>query len=103
MLLRPDVTGQYTVTVTITTTTSGTTNLTQNLSAGTYLGVQVCEFCHSGGLLAPNKYVPWSQTLHATMFTGAIDGLMSSYYSKSCISVSHRRLRYQCPGGERWV
>ena len=84
-LLRPDITGQYTVVATIVTTGSGTTNITQNITAGTYLGIQVCEFCHSGGVAAPNIYVPWSQTLHATMFSRGIDGLVSSHYSKNCI------------------
>ena len=84
-LLRPDVTGQYTVLATITTTTSGTTNLAQNISAGVYLGIQVCEFCHSGSVAAPNVYVPWSKTLHASMFSRGIDGLLSPHYSKNCL------------------
>src|ERR1017187_5958058 len=85
-LLRPDLTGQYTVLVTIVTAGgSGTTNIAQNISVGTYLGVQVCAFCHSGSVLAENKYTPWSQTEHATMFSRGIDGLVSSHYSKNCI------------------
>jgi len=86
VLLRPDVTGQYTVTATIVTVGSGTTNLTQNITAGTYLGVETCELCHSGGVIAQDEYHPWSQTPHATFFSTAIDGLQSSHYSKSCIS-----------------
>ena len=35
---------------------SGTTNLTQNITAGTYLGAQLCALCHSGGLVAANTY-----------------------------------------------
>src|SRR6266853_1399702 len=41
-LLRPDVTGQYSVTATIATANSGTTNVTINLTAGTYMGVNTC-------------------------------------------------------------
>ena len=85
-LLRPDVAGQYTVSATITATNSGTTNVTQVITAGTYVGANTCALCHSGGLIATNTYVSWSQTPHATFFTRAIDGLESSYYSKSCIS-----------------
>ena len=89
-LLRPDITGSpilaehYTVVTTITTTT-GTTNLTQNITAGTYVGVNTCALCHSGGQAAPDMVQPWSLTEHATMFSRGIDGLVSSHYSKSCI------------------
>ena len=86
-LLRPDITGQYTVTVTIVTAGgSGTTNLTQNITAGTYLGADTCALCHSGGVVAEDKYHTWSQTPHATFFTRAIDGLENDHYSKNCIS-----------------
>ena len=84
-LLRPDVTGQYIVTATIKTANSGNTNLTKTITAGTYLGVNTCALCHSGGLLAPDKYEPWLQTAHATAFTRSIDGLESDYHSKSSI------------------
>ena len=36
-------------------------------------------------MAAPDKYHPWSQTAHATVFTRSIDGLESDYYSKSSI------------------
>jgi Doubled CXXCH motif (Paired_CXXCH_1)/Cytochrome c554 and c-prime len=85
-LLRPDVTGLYTVTVSIRSASSGSTNLTQNITAGTYVGVNTCALCHSGGALAPDKYTSWSQTPHATFFTRAIDGLESDHYGKNCIS-----------------
>ena len=83
-MLRPDVRGQYTVSATITTT-SGTTNVVQNITAGTYMGVSTCELCHSGGLIAPDMYHSWSNTLHATKFTRSINGQVGSY-SKNCIS-----------------
>ena len=88
-LLRPDVTGQYTVAVTIQTASSGSTTLTQNITAGTYMGINTCALCHSGGLLAPNKIEPWSHTLHATKFAREIDGganPATSHYSKNCLS-----------------
>ena len=86
-MLRPDITGQYAVNVTIVTAGgSGTTNLTQKITAGTYLGAQTCALCHSGGVIAENKYTTWLQTPHASFFTRAIDGLVSDHYSKNCIS-----------------
>jgi len=84
-LLRPDVTGQYTVTVAIQTASSGSTNLTQRITAATYMGVNTCALCHSGGVLAKDQFHPWSETLHATIFSKGIDGLKGSHYSKSCI------------------
>ncbi len=85
-LLRPDVAGQYTVVATIDTTGSGTTNLTQNITAGTYMGINTCALCHSGGIIAPDKVTAWSQTHHATKFTRGINGLDSPRYGKNCIS-----------------
>jgi hypothetical protein len=84
-LLRPDVTGLYTVTVTVQTKSSGSTNLTQNITASTYMGIGSCKLCHNGGT-APAKYEDWSKTPHATFFTRAIDGLESDHYGKNCIS-----------------
>jgi hypothetical protein len=84
-MLRPDVTGQYTVTATIRTASSGTTNLTQTITAGTYMGINTCALCHSGGVQAPDKYSLWSLTDHATIFTRSIDGLETDYHSKSSI------------------
>jgi hypothetical protein len=84
-LLRPDMVGQYTVTATITTATEGTTNVTQTITAGTYLGVQTCELCHSGGAIAEDKWTTWSQTLHAHMFSDEIDGLLGTTMKQSCL------------------
>lgn len=84
-MLRPDIAGQYIVTVTIQTGNSGSTNITQKITAATYLGVNSCAFCHSGGLFAPNLYEPWLQTAHASIFTKSIDGLESDYHTKSSI------------------
>lgn len=84
-MLLPDLTGQYTVTVTIRTRNSGNTNLTQTITASTYMGINACSFCHSGGLFAPDKYGPWSQTAHASIFAKSIDGLEADYHTKASI------------------
>ncbi len=85
ILLRPDVTGQYSVTATIATTTNGSTNVTLPITVGTYMGASVCEVCHSGGPQAPDIYPSWTTTEHASMFTRGIDGVLGSFYSASCI------------------
>jgi len=72
--LRPDIAGQYTITAVVNTASEGTTNLTQTINAGTYLGVQTCELCHSGGQIAEDKWATWSQTLHSQVFSNEIDG-----------------------------
>jgi len=91
---RPDAVGQYTVLAKITTTgglggtniAPVTTNLTITITASTYYGVNTCAACHSGGVLnAPSINPQYTNTAHATFFTRAIDGLVSSHYSKSCI------------------
>lgn len=88
-LFRPDIAGSpalaesYTVQATVFTTT-GTTNVTQTITAGTYMGVQTCEFCHSGSALAEDKWHPWSQTLHAQIFSDEMDGLVA-LSSTSCL------------------
>jgi hypothetical protein len=88
---RPDVVGSYTVKATITTVGSGSTNLAITITAGTYVGVQTCAGCHSGGVvfngqLVPSIYPTYTNTEHASMFARGIDGLVSSHYSKSCIA-----------------
>ena len=85
-MLRPDLTGQYTVTASIVTTTNGSTNLTQTITAGTYMGLQTCQLCHSGGTGAEDINTSYTNTAHASFFTRAIDGLESSHYGKDCIS-----------------
>ncbi|MDE3067653.1 MAG: hypothetical protein KGJ60_08890 [Verrucomicrobiota bacterium] len=83
-LLRPDLAGQYTVTLTIATANEGTTNLTQTITAGTYMGINTCSLCHSGGLVADNMVVPWQTTGHAHIFSEGIDGLIYSHYDTRC-------------------
>jgi hypothetical protein len=83
-LLRPDVTGQYTITATIATT-GGTTNVTKTITAATYMGVNTCALCHSGGAIAENKVVPWQATAHSHIFTDGINGTLG-FYSQSCLA-----------------
>jgi len=83
MVLRPDMTGQYTVTATISTT-SGKTNASVNLNGEKYMGVEVCASCHSGSP-APDIYPSWLTTGHASIFTEGIDGLLGGGYNQSCI------------------
>ena len=84
---RPDAVGPYTVRATITTVGSGSTNLSVTITAATYLGLQTCAACHSGQFSeAPSIFNTYTNTPHATFFTRAVDGLVSSHYSKSCIS-----------------
>ncbi len=84
-MLKPDLVGQYVVSATITTVGSGSTNVSQRITAATYVGINSCALCHSGGLLAPNIYDPWSHTLHAEAFKAAIDGLSTDHFSQNCI------------------
>jgi hypothetical protein len=84
-MLRLDLRGQYVVTAAIGTTTSGTTNVSVTINGGTWMGVQTCELCHSGSLLAPDKYELWTNTLHASKFTRGINGQIAGY-GAGCIS-----------------
>jgi nitrate reductase cytochrome c-type subunit len=83
---RPDVAGSYTVNATITTVGSGSTNLSISIISSTYLGVQTCLACHSGLVPKAPNMSSFTNTEHASMFTRAIDGNVSSHYGKSCIS-----------------
>ena len=91
---RPDFVGPYTVLATITTTGSlnGTniapavTNIARTITGATYLGLNACAACHSGSFIGvPSIYPTYTNTPHASFFTRAIDGLLTSHYSKSCI------------------
>lgn len=87
---RPDVVGQYTLNAIIIVSGSGSTNISLNITAADYQGLSLCAGCHSGGTqsggrLAPSIYPTYTNTPHASMFTRAIDGLVSSHYSKNCI------------------
>jgi hypothetical protein len=86
-LLRPDVKGRYSVTATITTASEGTTNITFTVTAGTYVGVNTCALCHSGGLIAQDMVQSWQTTAHSTIFTKGIDGNLGigAFYSQSCL------------------
>ena len=83
-LLRPDVAGQYTVVATIVTSGSSSTNVTMTITAGTYVGINTCTLCHSGGIQAEDKYHSWATTQHSMIFSNGINGYLGSY-SASCI------------------
>jgi hypothetical protein len=83
-MLRPDIVGSYTVSASIRTGSSGNTNLTQRITASSYLGVNAsCVLCHSGGLIAPNRYTNWIETAHAHTFENAISGLSKDSFTAS--------------------
>jgi hypothetical protein len=83
-LLRPDLVGQYTVIATILTAGSGSTNVTQTITASTYMGINTCALCHSGGVVAEDKYSFWTNTAHSHIFTDGINGVLGAY-STSCL------------------
>ncbi len=81
-MLRPDVMGAYQVSVSLKTGASGSTNLTQKITASKYLGVNAsCVLCHSGGIIAPNRYTNWIETAHAHTFENAISGSTTDYFA----------------------
>lgn len=84
--LRPDLTGQYTVTATIVSASAGTTNVSKTFTVGTYMGVRTCAFCHSGGVAAEDKYHPWALTAHSMIFSNGINGYLGSHYGQGCLS-----------------
>jgi hypothetical protein len=84
-LLRPDVVGQYTVVATIVTSGSGSTNITKTITAATYMGLNTCNLCHSGGQVAEDKWQFWQTTGHSMIFSNGIDGYLGSHYSASCL------------------
>jgi hypothetical protein len=82
-LLRPDVSGVYTLTAQVLTN-GGSFVITQRVTGATYLGAQTCQLCHSGGFL-PDMMTPWSKTHHATAFTNSIDGWNTGHFAQHCV------------------
>ena len=90
---RPDVTGLYTVKVTDTTSAPGTEVVALSVYAGRWKGVitgrdaegrpvaDECTGCHDGST-APDKFTPWSRSLHAEIFSVNLD--TSTHYGESC-------------------
>ncbi|MCX6929304.1 MAG: hypothetical protein NT154_39700, partial [Verrucomicrobia bacterium] len=75
--LRADVVGQYTIAATVVVNSNSTqvvTSLTKTITAATYMGLNTCALCHSGGAIAPNKVTPWENTKHAHIFEDGING-----------------------------
>lgn len=86
IMLRPKLTGSYTVNVLVQTASSGSTNMTQKITAANYMGISTCALCHSGGAFADDKYHTWTNTLHAVAFQQAVDGISTDHFSQNCIS-----------------
>ncbi len=85
VFLTPDKLGAYEVTI-----TDGSFTKTVTFNASKYLGYEntvvngvdtkvSCNTCHS------SVVTKWKGTAHATMFTRAMNGTVSSSYSQSCI------------------
>jgi hypothetical protein len=75
--LRMDLVGQYTVKATVVVNSNSipvVTTLSKTLTCGTYMGLNTCALCHSGGTIAENKLTPWQTTKHAHIFTDGING-----------------------------
>jgi hypothetical protein len=88
-LLRPTFDGQYTVTATITTAHEGKTNVSQVITAAIYMGDQICASCHNNNQITTiDTFSPWSQTLHAQIFSNEIDADGPYFAGESFISQS---------------
>lgn len=88
-MLRPDVVGRYTVTASVSIGTVGTKDASVTITAGTYLGANACNECHSGGRPGTKWAVAdtWAKTGHAMHFTRGINGeLEGGSYGSGCIS-----------------
>ena len=82
-MLRPDVAGQYMITATIDTN-GGNLVITKEVSGATYMGMNTCSLCHSGGIL-PDMVTPYSTTGHATTMTRYLDGIDTDHFTQNCI------------------
>ncbi len=84
-----DVEGRYDLTLTATDESGNSGSTTWAIYATTYVGVggmtgaapefPQCGLCHA------DKGRAWYQTGHASMFTRAIDGQVSSHYGPDCV------------------
>lgn len=83
-LLVPDVVGPYVVTAHIATASAGSADVAQTIIGATYVGINACSACHSGGLADP-KVPAWQKTAHATIFTSNMNGGDNGSYSVSCL------------------
>src|SRR5690242_21224728 len=88
-MLRPDVPGRYVVVASISYGPAGTTDVRLEITGATYLGINGCSRCHSGG----PANTPWSmadswkKTGHAVWFQKGLDGeLEGGTYGSGCIS-----------------
>jgi hypothetical protein len=58
--------------------------LVYNLTVGTYVGVNTCALCHSGGVIASNMVSSWQKTLHSHVFADSLDGALGTHINQSC-------------------
>jgi len=85
-----DVAGDYNLTLTATDEAGNSGSITWTVTASTYVGNGAvtgedasppqCAACHE------DEAAAWGETLHATMFTRAIDGEVSDHYNANCIT-----------------
>jgi hypothetical protein len=85
-----DVEGQYDLTLTATDEKGNSGSTTWTVYATTYIGVggmtsappayPECGVCHR------DQGRAWYETAHATIFTEAIEGLVSDHYGPNCVS-----------------
>jgi len=86
---KPDVSGKFTVELVITTSAGTSAPASVTITAAKFVGVggmdglprefPQCVLCHN------DNFNAWSKTDHATMFSRAIDGQVSSHYAEYCI------------------
>lgn len=84
-MLRPTVVGDYSVMATVTID-GVATELTIDVTASTYMGIQTCTLCHSGGASAPNMVDAWKLTGHSRITQEDVDGITSSHARESCLA-----------------
>jgi hypothetical protein len=90
---KPDVVGKFTVQLVITTAGGTSAPKAVTITSAKFVGVggmdglpatfPQCGLCHSTPSDA--KLQEWSKTKHASFFTRAIDGGVSSHYGENCI------------------
>jgi hypothetical protein len=83
-VLRLDLVGQYTIIATVSTTSEGTNTMTLTITAATYMGMNTCALCHSGGTISEDMFTTWQGTGHAMICSNGISGYLG-HYSQSCL------------------
>lgn len=78
---RPDLTGEYVISLSVTGTDADGTTDSITIVAATYLGINSgnCGTCHSG------TADEWEETGHSTILVRGLNGTLSSHYNEGCI------------------